>query len=86
MAKIIPITDLKKTSDVSSICHETEGPVFVSKNGYDDMVIMSTEEYDKINARLKLYSELFLSQQDIKDGNTKEAIGALNDLREKYDL
>lgn len=41
MPKIIPIRDLKKTSEISLLCRESDEPIFVTKNGYGDMVIMS---------------------------------------------
>ena len=41
MPQIIPIRDLKNTSQISDICHASNEPVFVTKNGYGDMVIMS---------------------------------------------
>ena len=47
MPQIIPIRDLKNTSEISEICHRSDEPVFVTKNGYGDMVIMSIETYEK---------------------------------------
>ena len=38
MPQIIPIRDLKNTSQISEICHSSNEPVFVTKNGYGDMV------------------------------------------------
>ena len=39
MPQIIPIRDLKNTSQISEICHSSNEPVFVTKNGYGDMVL-----------------------------------------------
>lgn len=47
MPQIIPIKDLKKTSEISEMCHNTNEPVFITKNGYGDMVIMSMEAYEE---------------------------------------
>lgn len=41
MPEIIPIRDLKNTNAISQRCHETQEPIFVTKSGYGDMVIMS---------------------------------------------
>ena len=46
MPEIIPIRDLKNTNAISQRCHETAEPIFVTKNGYGDMVIMSMEAYE----------------------------------------
>ena len=46
MPQIIPIKDLKNTSEITDMCHKTEEPIYVTKNGYGDMVIMSMEIYE----------------------------------------
>ena len=47
MPQIVPIRDLKDTTSISNLCHESKEPVFVTKNGYGDMVIMSMEVYER---------------------------------------
>lgn len=59
---IIPITDLRKTNEISSLVKKNEGPVFITKNGYADMVIMSNTFYDryftpKVETSSKIYSK-----------------------------
>ena len=49
MPRIVPIRDLKNTTAISTLCHEDEEPIFVTKNGYGDMVLMSMETYEKIS-------------------------------------
>ena len=39
--RIIPIRDLKNTSEISNLCHQSDDPVFITKNGYGDMVLMT---------------------------------------------
>ena len=39
MPRIIPIRELRDTNAISEICHSSEEPVFITKNGYGDMVI-----------------------------------------------
>ncbi len=48
MTKIIPITDLRNTTKISELCHEKNEPVFITKNGYSDLVIMSAEAYEEL--------------------------------------
>lgn len=55
MPQIIPIKDLKKTSEISEMCHNTNEPVFITKNGYGDMVIMSMEAYEETMKKLDIY-------------------------------
>ena len=47
--KVRPITDLRNTNEISNQCHESNEPIFITKNGYDDLVIMSNETYNSIN-------------------------------------
>ena len=44
--QIIPINQLKDTAKISAICNESNEPVFITKNGYGDMVIMSKFKLD----------------------------------------
>ena len=46
MPIIIPITDLRNTTKISELCHGKNEPVFITKNGYSDLVIMSMEAYE----------------------------------------
>ena len=55
MPQIIPIKDLKNTTDISEMCHRTDEPIFVTKNGYGDMVIMSIESYEYKMKQIKIY-------------------------------
>ena len=48
MPQIIPIKDLKNTSDISEMCHRTDEPIFVTKNGYGDLVVMSIVTYEEM--------------------------------------
>ena len=48
MPRIIPITDLRNTTKISELCHAKREPVFVTKNGYSDLVIMSMETYEAL--------------------------------------
>ena len=55
MPKIIPIKDLKNTSGISELCHSTDEPVFITKNGYSDMVVMSNQAYDKLIEQIRIW-------------------------------
>lgn len=51
MPNIRPISDLRNNfSEISRIVHEEEEPVFLTKNGYGDMVVMSLEQYENIQS------------------------------------
>ena len=69
MPKIIPIKDLKNTSGISELCHSTDEPVFITKNGYSDMVVMSNQAYDKLIEQIHLYQLVAEAEQDVEEGN-----------------
>jgi len=48
MPQIRPITDLRKTSEISEICNSKKEPVFITKKGYGDLVIMSIATYESM--------------------------------------
>lgn len=48
MPQIRPITDLRNTNEISDVCHTVNEPIFITKNGYGDMVVMSIETYEQI--------------------------------------
>ncbi|HEY5556617.1 type II toxin-antitoxin system Phd/YefM family antitoxin [Acetobacterium sp.] len=84
MPKIIPIKDLKNTSQISEMCHVAEEPIYITKNGYGDMVIMSVEMYEITMKRLNMYLELELSEKQIDTGKTRDARESLDNLKKKY--
>ena len=86
MPQIIPIKDLKNTASISEICHTSDEPVYITKNGYGDMVIMSIEVFENITEKIQMYKSLALSEKQIKDGEVFEAKKSIKSLREKYDL
>lgn len=86
MPTIIPIKDLKDTANVSELCHKENEPVYITKNGYGDMVIMSMEVFESLRKKWAIYSDIELSEEQIRQGKTKNAREAMSAVREKYGL
>ncbi|MCL2840268.1 MAG: type II toxin-antitoxin system Phd/YefM family antitoxin [Defluviitaleaceae bacterium] len=63
---IRPITELKNTTNISKLCHEIKAPVFITKNGYSDLVIMSIDTYERNMALLEIYSKLDEAEEQFK--------------------
>lgn len=57
MSQIIPIKELKNTAEISDMCHKSEEPIYVTKNGYGNMVIMSMENYENTMNRIAMYHD-----------------------------
>ena len=86
MPTIVPIKELKNTSTISDLCHSTNEPIFITKNGYGDMVLMSIETYEEHLFRQKMYRELEISEQQIAEGKVMDAMDSTKKLREKSGL
>lgn len=59
MPLIRPISDLRnKFSETAEICHLQDEPVFITRNGEGDLVVMSLAYYERLRALLDLYRRL----------------------------
>jgi PHD/YefM family antitoxin component YafN of YafNO toxin-antitoxin module len=84
MPQIIPIRDLKNTSEISQMCHESNEPIFITKNGYGDMVIMSMKMYEEKMFMLDVYSKLNAAAEQLAKGTGLDGDTSLKSVREKY--
>jgi len=83
MPQIRPITDLRNTNEISDICHAKIEPVFITKNGYGDLVVMSIETYEQmleVNETDAAISEAEYGNESV----LLDAREALSTLRRKY--
>lgn len=56
---IRPVSDLRNNfADISKTVHETSQPVFLTKNGYGDMVVLSMEAYENLHFESEIYYKL----------------------------
>lgn len=86
MPRIIPIRDLKDTAAISQMCSEANEPVYITKNGYGDMVIMSMKTYEETMYMKDVYSKLAQAEDEVHSGKTVDACSALKGLRGKYGI
>ncbi len=86
MPQIIPIRDLRKTSELSEMCRKAKEPVFITKNGYGDMVIMSMETYEKTMLMNDIYRKLDAAEQSVAKGEVMDGFKSLRKTKEKYGL
>lgn len=85
MPQIRPISDLRNTTEISKLCHAKQEPIFITKNGYGDMVIMSIETYERELARAELYSKLAEAEAEVRSGvPLQEAEDVFKKLRAKH--
>lgn len=85
MPQIRPVSDLRNNfADISKIVHETAEPVFLTKNGYGDMVVMSIEAFERYQFQSEVYFKL--KEAEIEAETTKERYShkeIFDELREK---
>lgn len=73
MPNIRPISDLRNNAnEISEFCHREREPVFITKNGVGDMVVMSLETYERQQALIKLYVNLAEAEAEIANGAVGE--------------
>ncbi|AGL03660.1 type II toxin-antitoxin system Phd/YefM family antitoxin [Desulfoscipio gibsoniae] len=85
MPEIRPIRDLRNTTEISELCHKNEEPIFITKNGYGDLVIMSMETYEKKLAQADLYKKLAEAESQVENGEPLlDAEDVFEKLRKKY--
>lgn len=71
MPRIRPISDLRnRANEISELCHRYGEPVFITKNGKEDLVVMSQAAYDQRQARLELYAKLDEAEADAAAGDS----------------
>jgi len=85
MPTIRPVSDLRNNfKKISEVCHEENEPVFLTKNGRGDMVVMSIEQYEKQQALLELYKKLGKAEKESETNAAKTSHDDLmNEMREK---
>ena len=79
MPVIMPIKDLRNTSEISDIAHKIQEPIFITKNGYSDLVVMSSELYDKFAKINRIDQAIYESEKEMEEG------GASIDLDEAFE-
>ena len=84
MPTIISGSDLRnKYSEISSICHQHQEPIFITKNGQGDLALMSIELYETLSGKLELYKLLSDGRSAINDNRKQELNEAMAELQNR---
>ncbi|BCN29239.1 type II toxin-antitoxin system Phd/YefM family antitoxin [Anaeromicropila herbilytica] len=85
MPQIRPITDLRNTNEISDACHAVKEPIFITKNGYGDMVVMSIETYEAIAENHRIDDCIAEAEEEYQaQGILLDAKDTLAGLRRKH--
>jgi PHD/YefM family antitoxin component YafN of YafNO toxin-antitoxin module len=85
MAQIRPIKDLRNATEISELCNEKNEPVYITKNGYGHLIVMSMETYKEKLAKAELYEKLAEAEMQLdKPEELLDAEMVFERLKEKY--
>ena len=85
MPSIRPISDLRNNAnEISDFCRQTREPVYITRNGSGDMVVLSMEEYERQQALIDLYGKLAVAEQELaSDAQGEDFLTVSRQLRER---
>lgn len=85
MPQIRPITDLRNTNEISELCHAKREPIFITKNGYGDLVVMSMDTYEALLGVRDVDRGISEAESQFReDGKLYDAAEAMAGLRKKH--
>lgn len=85
MPQIRPITDLRNTTEISELCNAKREPLFITKKGYGDLVIMSIETYEEMIESIQTDIAINEAEKEYADeNNLYDAREAFSFLRRKH--
>jgi len=72
---------------MSAQAHETGEPIYITKNGEGDLVVMSIDAFEKREQLIMLKSRLTLSEQSLMNGEPTISIATARErLESKYNV
>ena len=79
------MTDLQDIDAISLLCHERKEPIFITKNGDNDLVIMSAETYDAMLKEVELDHDIAEAEAEYRrERLLLDAKDSMTGLRRKY--
>ena len=84
MPRIQSSTDLRNNyNEISTFCHESHEPVFITKNGQGDLAVMSMETFEVLNGKLELYRLLDEGRAAAKAGRARPYEDVFRDIEQE---
>ena len=76
--------DLKDTVKVEKLCEETQAPIFITKNGYGRLVVMTIDTYEKLYDQIKEKILIEQGLDDVKNGRVVDGEEVFKKIKDKY--
>ncbi|MBQ4267128.1 MAG: type II toxin-antitoxin system prevent-host-death family antitoxin [Clostridia bacterium] len=85
MANIRPSSDLRNHyNEISEFCNKYNEPVYITKNGRSDLVVISNAEYERLSGKDQLYYMIDKGYNDMKAGRGRALEEVTAELEKKY--
>ena len=85
MATIRPSSDLRnRYNEISDFCHRHHEPVFITKNGTGDLVVMSNEEYERLCGKRELHQLLDEGLEAMKQQQGRPAEEVFQEIETRF--
>jgi PHD/YefM family antitoxin component YafN of YafNO toxin-antitoxin module len=75
-----------KYNEISEFCHTYNEPVFITKNGTGDLVVLSNAEYERLSGKQELYRLLDEGLAAKAGGKFRAAGDVFADLESEFNL
>ncbi len=85
MPQIRPVSELRNNfAEISKTVHENTDPIFLTKNGYGDMVVMSIEAYENLVSESYIFNKLKNASFEAKSSDKRYSFDEIaKEMREK---
>ena len=82
MPRILSSTELRNNySEVSRVCHESQEPAFITRNGQGDLAVMSIEVYEALCGKLELYRLLDEGRMAVREERKRPLEDVISDIK-----
>lgn len=86
MPRIIPIRDLRDTGKISEMCNTSREPIYITKNGYGDMVIMSIALFEERLAQLEMREKILAGKAQADSGELLDGPDAMAAIGKRHGI
>lgn len=89
MPVCVPIKDMRDTAAFSQLIEKSAEPVIVTKNGYDQFVVIKSRDFDKLKqaaAKAHLMERLAQAEAERSAGMTLDAYASIDEIAQQYGL
>ena len=82
--QIIPMIDLKDTTKIEKLCNETKAPIFITKNGYNKLVIMGIECFERLMNEFYEAKNINQGLKDLDENKVIDGKVVSEEIKNKY--